>query len=419
MPSLGADLERRTTHRLLGRLEWMVALWQGTSATVSASVDVYRYDWVSVALAVLAALHFLSVPVIARFGGPFTRGPRWIAGAVALVVVVPLTFGLLVEPGTFAAGLGGTPLCNYPASTMAVLAFYPWWSGLRTRRVAIAEYAVLALVAVLPLLLLPVVDPAPGPAGYLSAAFGGTYNVLGFLLGKAIGIMCRTAARDQSELQRQTYEEFFNFLHSHVKAGVAAVRAEWGDPAAMREKLDELEQAVSDRRIQFLLSTDQVPLAALVSERVRTFHGALTLTETPRVGALTVRRAVGILVSRALGDLLSNAGVHGASSAAVRMAVGTTGLHLEVSDDGPGLDGSVLDDPARSLHRLRAAARAAGGDLTTRSAPGGGTVVHLALPAEPEDRRRRTWWRAFFSSKTTTSSPSPSPGSSSGSTATP
>jgi len=67
--------------------------------------------------------------------------------------------------------------------------------------------------------------------------------------------MCRVAAQRQIEVQQQSYDEFFNFLHSHVKAGVAAVKAEWGDDAAMREKLSELEQAVSDRRIELLLAS--------------------------------------------------------------------------------------------------------------------------------------------------------------------
>lgn len=125
----------------------------------------------------------------------------------------------------------------------------------------------------------------------------------------------------------------------------------------MREKLDELEQAVSDRRVQFLLSGRRAPLATLVSERIRTFTGVLTLTETPRVGAVTVRREVGVLVGRALGDLLKNAAVHGAGCAAVRMRAAAGRLDLEIADDGPGLPPSVLDDPARSLHRLRAAAR--------------------------------------------------------------
>lgn len=376
-------LERATTQRLVGRLEWMVALWQGTSAAIPASVDTFRYGWVSIALGAVAAAHFASVPFIARYGGPFARGPRWIAASLALVVVVPVGFGLLVEPGQFAAGPAGTPLCNYPGATMVLLAFYPWWSGERSRRVVGVEYGVLALVTLLPILLLAAVDPAPGPAAYLSAAFGGSYNIVGFVLGTAIGAMCRAAARAQVELQQHAYEEFFDFLHSHVKAGIAAVRADWGDEAAMREKLDELEQAVSDRRVQFLLSRRRVPLAMLVSERVRTFAGVLALTETPRIGALTVPREVGVLVGRALGDLLKNAVVHGASSASVRLRTEAGRLELEICDDGPGLPVGVLDDPSRSLHLLRAAARAAAGDLTTRPATGRGTVMRLVVALEP------------------------------------
>lgn len=377
-PGTARDAERGVTQRLVGQLEWMVAFWQGTTAAISALVDTFRFDWVGYALGAVAIAHFLSVPLIARYGGPFAWGPRWIAFAVGLVVVVPVTFGLLVEPGAFAPGPAGTPLCNYPASTMVLLAFYPWWSGTRTRLVAAVEYGVLGLVMVLPLLLLPIIDGPGTPV--LPALLGGSYNLVGFVLGAAIGGLCRAGARDQAALQQRAYEEFFDFLHSHVKAGIAAVRAEWANPPVAREKLDELEQAVSDRRVQFLLGLPRVPLATLVSERVRAFTGVLRLEETPRVGAVTVPRDIGVLVGRALGDLLKNAAVHGASAVAVRL-VGERGmLALEIADDGPGLDPAVLTRPGCSLYRLRDAAITLGGDLVAEPRPGGGTIVRLVVP---------------------------------------
>lgn len=376
------DLERATTRRMVGSLEWVISLWAGAIVAITASVDTFRSPVVNVALAGLAAAHFIGVPLIARYGGPFARGGRWIVGFLAFSVAVPVGFGLLVEPGSFAAGPAGTVLCNYPAGAMVLLAFYPWWQGRRGARVRLAEYGLLGFVTVLPLAMLYLVDPAPTSGDALSALIGGSYNIVGFVLGKAIGGMCRTAARTQARLQEQAYDEFFDFLHSHVKAGIAAVRAESGDPAATREKLGELEQAVGDRRVQFLLSRRQVPLATLVSERIRTFTGVLTLTDTPRVGALTVRREVGVLVATALGDLLTNVAGHGGNTAAVRMSTDAGLLCLEVTDDGPGLPAGILDDPARSLHRLRAAARAAGGDLHALTPAAGGTTIRLRVPLD-------------------------------------
>ncbi|MDN5854221.1 MAG: hypothetical protein L0K86_15495, partial [Actinomycetia bacterium] len=369
-------------------LEWFVMLWMATSIGIAATVDSFRFEWAEFAAEALTLGHLAAAPLVARFGGPFAHGGRWIQAFLGFTIAVPVLFGSLVAPGAFVAGPAGSVLCNYPAGTMVLFAFYPWWRGERTGRVVLAEYLLLAFVTALPVLMLMLVEAAPTGGDYLSALIGGSYNIVGFVLGKVIGAMCRAAARTQVELQQQAYEEFFDFLHSHVKAGIAAIRAEEGDTAATREKLDELEQAVSDRRVQFLLSGRRVPLATLVSERIRTFTGVLVLTETPRVGALTVPREVGVLVGRALGDLLKNAAVHGAVSAAVRLHTAAGRLDLEVADDGPGLPAAVLDDPARSLHRLRATARAAGGDLTAASGPAGGTVVRLVVPLDPATPER-------------------------------
>lgn len=377
-PGTARDTERTVTQRLVGRLEWMVAFWQGTTAAITALVDTFRFDAVQIALFAVAVGHFVSVPLIARYGGPFSWGGRWIVLAVGLVVVVPVTFGLLIEPGQFASGPAGTPLCNYPASTMVLLAFYPWWSRTRNRAVVAAEYGVLALVTALPVLLLLVVD-GPG-APLVPALVGGSYNVVGFVLGAAIGGLCRAGAREQAALQQRSYEEFFDFLHSNVKAGIAAVRVEWGNPPVAREKLDELEQAVSDRRVQFLLGLPRVPLAMLVSERVRAFTGVLRLEETPRVGAITVPRDIGVLIGRSLGDLLKNAAVHGGVGVAVRLTSDDGTIALEVVDDGPGMDPAVLTRPGCSLHRLREAATTLGGDLVAETRPGGGTIVRLVVP---------------------------------------
>jgi len=380
-------IARAITRQMVHRVEWTVLVWQGVCAAVSLTVDHYRPGWSAVVWTVVA-VNFAALPVIARFGGPFSRGPRWIVAAAVAAVAVQALPALAVVPGTYGAQPAATPMCNYPAATILMIAFYPWWRGERTRWVVALEYCFVGLVAVVPSLILALLDPAAGSPARVAAAFGGMYDLLGYLLGRAIGVMCRVAARNQLDVQRQHFEEFFNFLHSHVKAGVAAVRAESPDLPAMHAKLGELEQAVSDRRVAFLLAQHTVPLAALVSERVRTFHGAIRLRETPRAGAMTVRRPVGVLVGRALGDLLGNAVVHGARSAAVRMRSDGPDLVLEVEDDGPGFPDVVLDDAATSLHRLRADARAQGGDLRRTCVDGGGSRLVLTVPLRDARRRR-------------------------------
>jgi signal transduction histidine kinase len=148
----------------------------------------------------------------------------------------------------------------------------------------------------------------------------------------------------------------------------------------MLEKLEELEQAVSDRRIDMLFIRDQIPLAVVISERTRTFTGRLKIAESPWVGALTVVRPIGALISRALGDLFKNVVVHGGDTVRIRCAVHDfMSVTVEVADNGPGFDPAVLDDPGRSLHRLRADARRLGGDLE-HFTDDGETGMRLSLP---------------------------------------
>ncbi|CRK59282.1 hypothetical protein [Alloactinosynnema sp. L-07] len=231
-----------------------------------------------------------------------------------------------------------------------------------------------------------------------SGAMVAIFNVSGYLLGRTIRVLCRVAAKLQVEVQQRNYEEFFNFLHSHVKAGVAAIRAEWGNTTAMGEKLNELEEAVSERRIEFLLASEQVPLAAVLSERLRTFAGVLDLTETPRVGALTVVRPVGVMVSRALGDLLKNAVLHGGRSVTVRLKFDAVSLEMDVVDNGPGLAAAVLQDDTRSLARLRVAALELGGDLTVLPCDAG-AHVRLLIPLSQSTSAGRRRFRASTSSR--------------------
>jgi signal transduction histidine kinase len=199
--------------------------------------------------------------------------------------------------------------------------------------------------------------------------------------------MCRIAARQQIEIQQQNYDEFFNFLHSHVKAGVAAVKAEWGNDAAMLEKLTELEQAVSDRRIELLLARQQVPLAALISERIRAFSGVLEIKDSPRVGAITVSRPVGLLISRALGDLLKNVALYGGDSVIIHLSADSSGLVLDIIDAGPGFEPSVLNDESKSLYRLRRDAEQLGGSLSAARAQPGGAHLRLFVPMQSSSNR--------------------------------
>lgn len=376
------DLERFTIQRMIGKQEWFVVSWQALVCAGSWALDDYRPGWPSLLIACATVMHLVAVPIVSRIGGAFAHGRPWILLSLIWALLFPGVMLLLVEPSERGNQLIGIPMGNYAVSTLTVFAFYPWWRGVKTRRMWILEIAYVAVAAALPGAVVVIAQTGPTFAGIQSAIMIVAFNVAGYILGRTIRVLCSVAAALQLEVQQQNYQEFFDFLHSHVKAGLAAIRSESGDSDAMGEKLEELEQAVSDRRIEFLLASERVPLAAVISERIRTFTGVLRFTETPRVGVLTVPRSVGVLVSHALGDLLKNAALHGGMTVAVCAESGGQQLKLEVRDDGPGLDASVLEDETRSLARLRGAARALGGDLTAPPSADG-ALVRLTVPLRP------------------------------------
>jgi len=155
-----------------------------------------------------------------------------------------------------------------------------------------------------------------------------------------------------------------------------------GTPGALA-RIDELGTTISAYRVQFLLAQDRVALATLISESVRIVSGPLEVRATPRVGSVTVDRRRGVLIGRAIADLLKNCLEHGAQGTEIACTLYGSypglGVELIVGDDGPGFP--RRSDPSRSLHWLRASARDLGGDvelLPTATYPG--ATVRLRVP---------------------------------------
>ena len=117
--------------------------------------------------------------------------------------------------------------------------------------------------------------------------------------------------------------------------------------------------------------------------------GVLEMTGTPRLGGLTVARPIGVLVGRALGDLLKNAAKYGATAVQISCDPSGGRIRVEIADNGPGFPADVLDDDRRSLHRLRLAARDLGGDLTMRPREmGTGAILTLVVPLRVPEATR-------------------------------
>ncbi len=248
------ELERSTTQTLVGTLESAAVLFQAIVLGLSAVIDPY-IPLGRALMASLAIIHLGAAYVISRTAGPFARGGYWAAVWVALAFLVPALSASMIERGFYAINVGGAQGVVYANGPVLIAAFYPWISGSRPIIRWSVEALLLLGLAVEPFILVSIFNGDPQQVNYISAVSSVVWLLIAYILGKAVGRMCRVAAQRQIEIQQQSYDEFFNFLHSHVKAGVAAVKAEWGDDAAMREKLSELEQAVSDRRIELLLAS--------------------------------------------------------------------------------------------------------------------------------------------------------------------
>jgi hypothetical protein len=377
------QLTRSTARRLADAAEWANPVFQSAVLLGSAIVDPYRPAQRTVVVALGAVHLFVLLPIYARGGGPFSRGGRWLAVSAIQCVTVNALIAWLSVPGTFGTSEASLPASLYVNGTIVLLALYPWLPpSLRRYKVPIELALVLAYGGYLLLLTQLASDVRVNAQVAVTVGGATVWILVSYSLGKAGEMICMRVARAQVDVQQQSFQEFFSFLHSHVKANIAAVRAELPLEAhGPRQKLAELETAVSRYRVELLLAQERIPLAALFSERIRAFTGTLRIERTPRLGGMTVVRPVGVLVSRALGDLLKNAAVHGAHSVAIDFRRTPGMAVMTVTDDGPGFPASVLDDDGRSLSQLRAAARELGGDLQTLPPPTGtGAVLELSVP---------------------------------------
>jgi signal transduction histidine kinase len=329
----------------------------------------------------LAAVHTGAALLIQRTGGPFTRADGWTVLWIGAVIVVPLLSAHLLRPEHYADDPNCVALCSYPAAPVLFFAFYPWLTVERGYLRPATELLLVLAVVVEPLLIVQLLTVGPVPSkSYLSVGVSGAWNVLAFLAGKTVGRLFRKAAQLQMDLQRRDYQEFFDFLHSEVEGALAVIQREDADRAGVADELRRLYNSLTKRRIKMQMAEENVRVAAVFAETLRTYAGVLTIAESPRPGMLTLPRPLARMIQRTLGDLLKNATQHGATQVEVRFRIDDRDLHLEVDDDGPGLDPAVLDDPARSLHKLRADARELGGELRCDPATTRGTRLRLTLP---------------------------------------
>jgi signal transduction histidine kinase len=368
----------RMARQMAEAIEWVVFAYQGVSLLQTALINPFPPAYRSAVLA-LAAIHFGFAVFVLRNRGLILRNQSWILAWVLSAAAIPVVLALMLPHKLYGTNDSCVTACTYPAPVVLIISLYPWIFGAFILRKLVAPGLIVVLLAEWLALIsllgdkftLTAVQSILVSVMWVAAAYG---------IGWALRRIVEVWLRERNEVEQQSAENFVNFLHSHIKAGLAAVERESPNIRGMLEKLHDLQVVVSEKRLSLLLSKDQIPLAVVCSERIRVFSGQVRIAETPRIGARTSSQPVGQLIDRALGDLLSNAVAHGAETVWIRFAPRSDELVLEVLDDGPGFEDRVLDDPGKALHRLRQAARELGGDLNRYSGEPNGSKMVLNVP---------------------------------------
>jgi signal transduction histidine kinase len=193
-----------------------------------------------------------------------------------------------------------------------------------------------------------------------------------------------------------------------LKMDLAWVKRQLGAPTqpGLTTRVGEKVRAMSDmtdeilgqvRRMSSALRPgllDDLGLLAAVEWQAQEFErrtGTACVVES-NLGETPLDARLSIAVFRIFQEALTNVTRHAkARRVVVRLHVQGEMLTLEVSDDGVGITGEALRNPASlGLLGMRERARGLGG--SARVAPGehGGTVVSLEVPLEPRADSRRT-----------------------------
>ena len=197
---------------------------------------------------------------------------------------------------------------------------------------------------------------------------------------------------ERARLARELHDSVTQSLYSISLFAEAARRlADSGDLGTVREQLGELGEAARQALKEMRLLVYELRPAALEREGL---VGALrerldTVERRAGVEAELLIEGEGAIppnleegLYRIAQEALNNALKHAhAGSVTVRLRLGRDRVELEVEDDGRGFAVGEAGG-GMGLANMRERARALGGELSLRSAPGRGTVVRVVVPLE-------------------------------------
>jgi signal transduction histidine kinase len=206
----------------------------------------------------------------------------------------------------------------------------------------------------------------------------------------------------QEEERRRLSRELHDTVGQHLAVltmGLMALRSEPGSPPAVRERLNDIEQATHrleedvDRLSYELrpLALDHMDLVGALGQYADEWSAQCGVAVDLQVHGLPVERlsaAVEATVYRVVQEAFTNVRKHAAASR-VSLIAERRGAQLRVivEDDGRGFDAAAVSaaaDGQRRLGLLGMAERAAlvTGVLEVESAPGNGTTIYLTVPLD-------------------------------------
>ena len=183
-------------------------------------------------------------------------------------------------------------------------------------------------------------------------------------------------------------------LHDGLKQDLAFIRSQTqaiaegqGVPGIEPHLAAAAERALDEYRRVFDALAGHIPTGplpeALVrsAEEVATRAGAVVKIEA--AASPTVTPAVHEALTRVTREATTNAVRHGAATLILLHLSQSDGhLHLTITDDGTGFDPETVKR-GFGLRSMRERVEGLGGEIQVRSEEGAGTVVDLAVPAQP------------------------------------
>lgn len=205
---------------------------------------------------------------------------------------------------------------------------------------------------------------------------------------------------ERGHVARELHDETGQAL-SYLLLGLSLLEREGGDPAAVSERVHELEEMVDEmlenlHRLAMNLrpaTLDYLGLVAAMDQYVETLNNQHTMTVQFQAAGIEGERLPAIMETalyRVVQEALTNVVRHAqASRADVLLERRDNRLIVVVEDDGRGFDPrAALESGRLGLFGMQERAEMLGGTMTIESAAGKGTTVVVEVPYDDSNSDR-------------------------------